>query len=197
MCGGALVPMLSLGIPGDGTTAIILGVLMVYGVVPGPDLLVKQMDVIAPMYMALLISAAILLPLSLFLFGPYYLKIVRINRLVLYSSIALIAFLGVFAATYSAFQMFVALVIGVVMYFFKKQGYPNVPFILAVILGPLAEQYLRTTMTISSGNPLIFITHFDSLFFLLLTVAFVILLPRANRRAEAMEKNKDEKVKQK
>lgn len=197
MCGGAMVPMLSLGIPGDGTTAIILGVLMVYGVVPGPDLLVKQMHVMAPMYMALLISAAVLLPLSLFLFGPYYLKIVRINRLVLYSSIALIAILGVFAATYSAFQMGLALVIGVVMYFFKRQGYPNVPFILAVILGPLAEQYLRTTMTISSGNPLIFITHFDSLFFLLLTVAFAILLPRANRRAEVMEKKSEEQVKQK
>ncbi len=188
MCGGAMVPMLSLGIPGDGTTAIILGVLMVYGVVPGPDLLVKQMHVMAPMYMALLISAAVLMPLSLFLFGPYYLKIVRINRLVLYSSIALIAILGVFAATYSAFQMGVALLIGVVMYFFKKQGYPNVPFILAVILGPLAEQYLRTSLTISSGNPLVFITNFDSLFFLLLTVAFAILLPRANRRAEALEK---------
>ena len=187
MCGGAMVPMLSLGIPGDGTTAIILGVLMVYGVVPGPDLLVKQMHVMAPMYMALLISAAVLMPLSLFLFGPYYLKIVRINRLVLYSSIALIAILGVFAATYSAFQMGVALLIGVVMYFFKKQGYPNVPFILAVILGPLAEQYLRTSLTISSGNPLVFITNFDSLFFLLLTVAFAILLPRANRRAEALE----------
>ncbi len=168
---------------------------MVYGVVPGPDLLVKQMHVMAPMYMALLISAAVLLPLSLFLFGPDYLKIVRINRLVLYSTIALIAFLGVFAASYSAFQMIVALVIGVVMYFFKKQGYPNVPFILRHP-GPLAEQYLRTTMTISSGNPLIFITHLDSLFFLLLTVAFVILLPRANKRAEALERNNEEKVKQ-
>ncbi|QEN09471.1 tricarboxylate transporter [Oceanispirochaeta crateris] len=191
MCGGALVPMLALGIPGDGTTAIILGVLMVYGVVPGPNLLVKQMAVIAPMYMALLISAGILLPLSLFLFGPYYLKIVRINRLVLYSGIALIAILGVFAATYSVFQMGVALVIGVVMYYFKKQKYPNVPFILAVILGPLCEQYLRTSLTLSSGNPMVFITNFDSLFFILLTIAFVILLPRANRRSEALEKERN------
>lgn len=187
MCGGALVPMLSLGIPGDGTTAIILGVLMVYGVVPGPDLLVKQMHVMAPMYMALLVAAAVLMPLSLFLFGPYYLKIVKINRLVLYSSIGLIAILGVYAATYSAFQMAIALVIGVIMYFFKKQKYPNVPFILAVILGPLCEEYLRTSLTLSNGNPLVFITNFDSLFFLLLTVAFAILLPRANRRAELLE----------
>ncbi len=187
MCGGALVPMLSLGIPGDGTTAIILGVLMVYGIVPGPNLLNTQMDVMAPMYMALLISAAVLLPLSLLLLGPYYIKIVRINRLVLYSSIALIAILGTYAATYSIFQMFISLIIGVVMYFLKKQKYPNVPFILAVILGPLFEQYLRTTLTISEGNPLVFITNMDSLFFLVLTVIFMIFLPRANRRAEEVK----------
>ncbi len=74
------------------------------------------------------------------------------------------------------------------MYFLKKQGYPNVPFILAVILGPLCEQYLRTSLTLSSGNPMVFITNFDSLFFILLTIAFAILLPRANRRAAELEK---------
>ncbi len=194
MCGGALVPMLSLGIPGDGTTAIILGVLMVYGVVPGPNLLVNQMHIMAPMYMALLITAALLLPISLFLFGPYYLKIVKINRLVLYSSIALIATLGVFSATYSSFQMALGLLIGIVMYFFNRESYPNVPFILAVILGPLFEEYLRTTLTLSSGNPMVFVTNIDSLFFLILTVVFSIMLPRVNRRAEANALSKKESV---
>ena len=192
MCGGALVPMLSLGIPGDGTTAIILGVLMVYGIVPGPDLLNSQMHVMAPMYMALLICAGVLLPLSLFILGPYYMKIVRLNRLVLYSSIALIAILGTYAATYSIFQMCISVLIGIVMYFLKKEKYPNVPFILAVILGPLFEQYLRTTLTISEGNPLVFITNLDSLFFLLLTVAFVIFLPKANKRAEVLSEEEAE-----
>jgi putative tricarboxylic transport membrane protein len=184
VCGGALVPMLSLGIPGDGTTAILLGVFMIYGIVPGPNLLTSQMHVLAPMYMSLLISAALLLPLSLFLFGPYYLKIVRINRLVLYSAIALIALIGVYAATNSVFQIGLALIIGIVMYFLKRQDYPNVPFILGVILGPLFEYYLRTSLTIGNGSPLIFITQIDSLVFLILTVIFAILLPRANRRSE-------------
>jgi putative tricarboxylic transport membrane protein len=185
VCGGALVPMLSLGIPGDGTTAVILGVFMVYGIVPGPDLLSNQIHILAPMYMALFVSAAVLLPLSLFLLGPYYLKIVRINRLVLYSSIALIALLGVYSATNSVFQIGVALVIGIAVYFLKKQGYPNVSFILGVILGPLFEYYLRTALTIGGGSPLVFFTNFDSLFFLILTVVFSIWLPRVNRRSEA------------
>jgi putative tricarboxylic transport membrane protein len=176
VCGGALVPMLSLGIPGDGVTAVILGVFMVYGIVPGPNLLTTQMHIMAPMFVALLISAAVLLPLSLFLLGPYYMKIIRINRLVLYSAIALIAILGVYAGTSSTFQIGVALLIGVVMYLLTQQDYPNVPFILGVILGPLFEQYLRTTLTISNGNPLVFLTQLDSLFFLLLTVVFVVVI---------------------
>ena len=179
MCGGALVPMLSFGIPGDGTTAIILGVLMVYGLIPGPDLLTKQMSVIAPMYAALLVSALVLIPLSLFLFGPYYVKIVKINRLVLYSSIALISIMGAYSSTYSVFQMVLALGIGIFMYALRKQKYPSVPFILAAILGPMLEEYLRRTLSISQHNPLIFFTSLDSLFFLILTVLFIIFLPSA------------------
>lgn len=182
VCGGALVPMLTLGIPGDGTTAVLLGVFLVYGIVPGPNLLTQRMGDLAPMYMALLFCAAVLLPLSLYLFGPYYLKIVKINRLVLYSSIALIAIMGVFASTASVFQMGISLMIGVLIYLLKQQGYPVVPFILGVILGPLCEQYLRTTITLGNGDLTIFFTQLDSLFFLVITVIFAVLLPKINRK---------------
>jgi putative tricarboxylic transport membrane protein len=184
VCGGALVPVLTLGIPGDGTTAIILGVFMVYGIIPGPTLLTERMGELAPMFLALFISAAILLPLSLCLFGPYYLKIVKINRLILYSAISLTAILGVYAATASTFQMGIALAVGVAMYFLKQNGYPAVPFILGVLLGPLAERYLRTTLTLSKGNPSILFTEKDSLFFLVLTVVFAFLLPRINKKSD-------------
>ena len=184
VCGGALIPMLSLGIPGDGVTAVILGVLMIYGIVPGPTLLTQQMGDIAPMFIALLISAAVLLPLSLFLFGPYYIKIAAIPRLPLYSSIGLIAILGVYSSTLDYFQMGVALLIGVLIYFLSKQNYPKVPFILGVILGPLFELYLRTAMSISNGNPMIFLTSPDSIIFLALTLFFAIFLPRVNKKSK-------------
>jgi putative tricarboxylic transport membrane protein len=184
VCGGALVPMLSLGIPGDGVTAVLLGVFMVYGIVPGPSMLTSQLDVMGPMYIALFLSAAVLLPLSLFLVGPYYLKIVKINRLVLYSAIALVAILGVYAATLSVFQIGISLLIGVIMFFLAQQKYPNVPFILGVILGPLFERYLRSSLTIGNGNPMIFITQMDSLFFLVLTVVFAFFIKRSNRNEE-------------
>ncbi|MBD3307194.1 tricarboxylate transporter [candidate division KSB3 bacterium] len=184
MCGGALVPMLSFGIPGDGTTAIILGVLMVYGLIPGPELLTKQIHLIAPMYAALLVAALILIPLSLMLFGPYYVKIVKINRLILYSSIALVSIMGAYSSTYSFFQMFLSLLIGTMMYALRKQSYPAVPFILAALLGPLCEGYLRRTLSISQGNPLVFLTQLDSLFFLVLTVVFAIFFLKGTKHLD-------------
>jgi putative tricarboxylic transport membrane protein len=184
VCGGALIPMLALGIPGDGVTAVVLGVLMIYGIVPGPTLLATQMGDIAPMFIALLLSAAILLPLSLFIFGPYYIKIAGIPRLPLYSSIGIVAILGVYSSTLDYFQMFVALIIGVLIYFMNKQNYPKVPFILGAILGPLFELYLRTALSISNGNPMIFLTSIDSVIFLLITLFFAIFLPRVNKKAK-------------
>ncbi|WP_302889597.1 tripartite tricarboxylate transporter permease [uncultured Acidaminococcus sp.] len=187
VCGGALVPLLTLGIPGDGTTAVILGVFLVYGIVPGPNLLINRFGELAPMFVALFVSAAVLLPISLYLFGSYYIKIVRINRLILYSTIALTAILGVFAATTSAFQMGIALFVGVLMYYLKQQKYPAVPFILGVILGPMFEQYLRTTLTIGKMNASVFVTEMDSLAFLILTVLFAVVLPILNRKSDAAE----------
>ncbi len=184
VCGGALVPMLTFGIPGDAITAIVLGVLMIYGVIPGPEILTKQLYLVAPMYAALFFSAAVLMPLSLFLFGPYYIKIVKINRLVLYSSIAAISLTGAYAATYSVFQMFVALGVGVAIYFLRNQDYPSVPFILGALLGPLFEEYFRRVLSLSHNSPLIFFTEPDSLVFLILTVVFVIFLQKFNKAAE-------------
>src|SRR3546814_11416205 len=81
MCGGAFVPMLMFGIPGDPTTAVVLGVLMINGLQPGPRLLDDQLALIAPMMAALLVSALLLLPLTLYLLGPYFVSIVFIRTI--------------------------------------------------------------------------------------------------------------------
>lgn len=184
VCGGAMVPMLAFGIPGDGVTAVVLGVLMVYGIVPGPDILTKQMHMVAPMYAALLVAAFVLIPLSLMLLGPYYIKIVRINRIVLYTTIALISITGAYAATSSVFQMVVALLIGILVYFFRKDNYPAVSLILGALLGPLFEGYFRRSLSISQNNLMVFAQP-DSLFFILLTIAFVFFLNKFGTKKQA------------
>lgn len=185
MCGGAFVPMLMFGIPGDPTTAIVLGVLIINGLQPGPRLLETQLDLIAPMFASLLISALILIPLTLYLLGPYFVKIVSIRKALLYSCIAVVALVGSYVATYSPFQMMLALVFGVLAFFLRKQNYPTVTLLLGFILGPDLEQYLRRALSLNDGNPLTFLTSLDSLFFLALTAVFfyfmVIRVPKPSK----------------
>lgn len=183
MCSGAFVPMLTFGIPGDPTTAIVLGVLVINGLQPGPQFMDSQLGLVAPMFAALLLSALVLVPLTLYLLGPYFLRIVSIRRDVLYSSIAVIALVGSYVATYSAFQMTLALLFGILAYFLRKQEYPTVCLLLGFVLGPSLEEYCRRALSISDGNPMIFLTSLDSLFFLALTGVFfyfmVIRKPKA------------------
>lgn len=184
MCGGAFVPMLTFGIPGDPTTAIVLGVMIINGLQPGPQFMNTQLELVAPMFASLFVSALILIPLTLYLLGPYFLKIVSIRRDVLYSSIAVIALVGSYVATYSVFQMALALVFGVLAYFLRKQKYPTVCLLLGFVLGPSLEEYCRRALSINDGNPSIFFTSPDSLFFIALTAVFfyfmVIRKPKDN-----------------
>lgn len=176
MCGGAFVPMLMFGIPGDPTTAIVLGVLVINGLQPGPRLLETQGDLIAPMFASLFISALVLIPLTLFLLGPWFVRIVSIPKGLLYASIAVVALVGSYVATFSIFQMALALLFGILAFFLRQQNYPTVSLLLGFILGPDLEQYLRRTLSLSDGNPMVFLTSPDSLFFLVLLVLFVYFM---------------------
>lgn len=176
VCGGALVPMLTFGIPGDPITAIMLGVLVINGIQPGPQLMADQAHLIAPMLAALLFSAVVLIPLTLFLLGPYFIRIVAIRKDVLYSAIALLAVVGSYVATYSTFQMMMALVLGVLAYYLRRNGFPVVTMLLGFILGPNLEEFLRRSLALSNGDPMAFFTNLDSLFFVVLTLIFVYFL---------------------
>jgi putative tricarboxylic transport membrane protein len=176
VCGGALVPMLTFGIPGDPITAIMLGVLVINGIQPGPQLMAGQADLIAPVLASLLFSAVILIPLTLFLLGPYFIKIVSIRKDVLYGAIALLAVVGSYVATYSTFQMMMTLVLGVLAYYLRKHDFPVITMLLGFILGPNLEEFLRRSLALSNGNPMTFLTSLDSLFFVVLTLVFVYFL---------------------
>ena len=176
VCGGALVPTLTFGIPGDPVMAIVLGVLVINGIQPGPQLMSNQSDLIAPMLASLLFSAVVLIPLTMYLLGPYFVKVVAIPRGALYGAIALLAVLGSYVSTYSVFQMIVALAMGVLTYFMRKNDFPIIALVLGFILGPNLEEFFRRSLAISNGNPMTFITSPDSLFFVILTLIFVYFL---------------------
>jgi putative tricarboxylic transport membrane protein len=175
MCGGAIIPLLTLGIPGDAVTAIIFGVLLLHGLVPGPGLLDAHAATIAPMFAALFV-ASLMVMVSVLIFGPYYLRIAGINRGILYAFIALVSMVGVYASSFSSFQMWMALAIGAFAFGLRRFGYPIVPMLMGVILGPYLEEFMRRSLIVSKGDPLIFITSPGSAVFLLMTLAFIWLL---------------------
>ena len=176
VCGGALVPMLTFGIPGDPITAIVLGVLVINGIQPGPQLMTDQAGLIAPMLAALLFSAVVLIPLTLYLLGPFFIKIVSIRKDVLYAAIGLLSVVGSYVATFSTFQMMMTLAMGILAYHLRKRGFPVITLLLGFILGPNLEEFLRRSLTLSQGDPMTFLTNLDSLFFLVLTLVFIYFL---------------------
>ncbi|WP_417808771.1 tripartite tricarboxylate transporter permease [Thioclava sp.] len=176
VCGGAMVPMLTFGIPGDPITAIMLGVLIINGIQPGPQLMADQAGLIAPMLATLLFSAVVLIPLTLYLIGPYCIKIVSIRKDLLYGVIALLAVVGSYVSTYSTFQMFMALGMGVLTFYLRRNGFPVITMLLGYILGPNLEEFLRRSLALSNGDPMTFLTNPDSLFFVVLTLIFVYFL---------------------
>lgn len=175
MCGGAIIPLLTMGIPGDAVTAIIFGVLLIHGLVPGPVLLVEHTATIAPMFAALFVASAFVM-VSVVAFGPFYLRLARINRGMLYAFIALVSMAGVYASSFSGFQMWMALAIGIFAFALRRFDYPVVPMLMGVILGPYLEEFLRRSLIVSKGDPTIFVTSPFSLLFLLLTLVFIWLL---------------------
>ena len=191
MCGGSLVPMLTFGIPGDTTSAVILGVLIINGLQPGPQMMTEQFAVVTPMMAALLV-AALLIPITLLFLGPWYMRLVSINKAVLFSGIAVIAMVGAYVSTFSVFQMGAALVVGICAYFMQRSGYPMVSFLLGFILGPDLEVYMRRSLAITDGSPSIFFTSPDSLFFLGLIAVFfyfMVMRPWVSSKRKRHQKN--------
>ena len=175
MCGGAVVPLLTLGIPGDSVTAIIFGVLLIHGLVPGPGLLTTEMATVAPMFAALMV-AAVFVFLSVLVFGPYYIWLARMNRGVLYAFIAMIAMVGTYASTYSVFQMWMALAIGIFGWSLRLMSYPLVPLLMGIILGPYLELYMRRSLITSNGDVMTFFSSPISIGLYAMTLLFIYFL---------------------
>lgn len=173
---GAFVPLLSLGIPGSGTTAVLLGALLVMGVNPGPLLIQDQptifWGVIASMYIGNIFLLILNLPLI-----PYIAKILKIPRPMLISLVIVFCLIGIYSLSFNTFDLYLLLIFGVIGYFMKVLNFPAAPFILAFILGGMMEQSLRKAMTISNGSLSIFITKPLTLSLVIITLLVLIIPP--------------------
>lgn len=177
---GSFVPTLTLGIPGSGTTAVLLGAFLMFGIQPGPLLMVQQADLAWGLMASFWIGNLLLLVLNLPL-APAFASILRLPYRFTYPVIIVLALIGAYAIENRVWGVYLALLFGLIGYFMMRHDYPAAPLVLAVVLGPLMERQLSRSLSISYGSPMIFIQRPISA--LLLSIALLLLLAPVISRA--------------
>ena len=181
---GAFVPLLTLGIPGSASTAIMLGALYLYGLQPGPRFFTENPDVVWPIIASMYIGNVVLIVFNLPLI-PVFASMLRIPYHILYPGIIVISLVGVYSINASLFDVGLVVLFGLLGYVMRKTEFPAAPLVLGFVLGPLFEQSLRRSMVISQGDPTIFLTRPWSLAFLMATVLIFLVPFLLDRRERA------------
>jgi putative tricarboxylic transport membrane protein len=171
--GGAMIPMLTLGVPGDAVTAVLLGALTIHGLQPGPMLFKDHLDVIYPIFAGMIMAQFILLIVGLS-GARIFARLINIDRRILTPVIFFLCVVGSYSMRFSFFDVGLSLVIGVIAYFMEYYEYPVSPILLALILGPMAEQNLRRSLIISHGDPTIFFQRPISAAFIILALVVIV-----------------------
>jgi putative tricarboxylic transport membrane protein len=156
--GGSMVPLLALGIPGSGTTAVMLAAFQLYGLRPGPLLFAQNSSLVWGLIASLYISNALLLLLNLPLIGLWT-RLLTVPKPLLMGAVLIFSMLGAYAVNNSVFDLGLIFVLGVISFFMRRYDFPIAPTIVGIVLGPLMEQEFRRSLAISVGDPAIFFTR--------------------------------------
>ncbi len=189
---GTFIPLLSLGIPVNPSTAILVGALMILGLQPGPLLISSRPDlfwgVVASMYMGNVMLVILNLPLI-----GIWVQILKIPYSLLYVFIVLFCQIGAYSVNNSVTDVFLMNMFGLVGYFMKRYKFEGAPLILALVLGPMFENSLRRSLLLGEGSPAIFFTRPISAAFLIIAIIFLIspLLTRERIGKKTIEMRED------
>ncbi|MDA3814562.1 MAG: tripartite tricarboxylate transporter permease [Candidatus Cloacimonetes bacterium] len=165
--GGALVPLLTLGIPGSASTAVLIGALMIHDLTPGPQLFNNNPEIIYGLFASLLIANIVLLVLGLF-GSRLWVKVTAVPKKILYPMIFTVSIIGSFAVRYSFFDIAACLGFGVFGWILRRYNYPVAPIVLGIVLGNIAETNFRRAVMM--GDYTIFFTRPVSLILLVLAL---------------------------
>lgn len=148
---GSFIPMLTLGVPGSGTTAVMMGALTLYNITPGPAMFTEQPDIVWGLIASLLIANVMLLIMNIPLIG-FFTKMLSIPLWFLVPAIAAVSAVGVYAVHSTTFDLLLMVGLGVLGYILRKMHFPMSPLILGYVLGEMLEQNLRRALSISNGG---------------------------------------------
>jgi len=169
---GSMVPLLSLGLPGSASTAVLLAAFLMWGLTPGPLLMTQKPEFAWGLIASMYLGNMALLALNIFAI-PLFVQMIKLPYRILAPAVILICTIGTYSVNGSMIETWLMFVAGLVGFFMKLYGYSPAALVLALVLGPLAEQSLRQTLTISRGSFGIFLERTASLW--VLGVAVVIL----------------------
>ena len=155
---GAMLPMLTLGIPGSPTTAILLGGMVIWGLVPGPRLFIEETEFVWGLIGSFYISNIVAVVINLACI-PLFVWMLRMPFTILAPLIFVLSIIGGYAASRSIHDLWLIVVFGIAAFVMRKFDYPLAPAVLAIVLGPIAEPTLRQSLLLSSGDPMIFFTR--------------------------------------
>lgn len=165
--GGALIPLLTLGIPGSASTAVLIGALMIHKLNPGPELFTKQPEIVYGLFISLLLANIVM-----FFFGiignRFWVKIIAAPKSLVYPIIIALSFIGSYFIENSMFDVGICLVFGILGWLLKRSNFPTAPVVLGLILGKMIEENLRLSLV--KGSFLEFFTRPISLVLLILSV---------------------------
>lgn len=180
---GAMIPLLTLGVPGSGTTAVLLGALLGLGVTPGPLLIQEQPDLFWGLAASMYVGNIFLLLLNLPLVG-LFVRALTLPRWFLLPGVAALSFVAVYAVNQSPFDLVLMTAFGVVGFLMRKGGFPLAPVILGLVLGPLMEKSLRRAMALSGGEWSILFQSPIAITLWVLAAASLVIPPLLARRTQ-------------
>ena len=182
--GGALIPLLTLGIPGDSVTAIFLGALMLQGLRPGPLLFKDNSDVVYAIFAGMFLANLIFLLFGLFAI-KYIARVINIPKPILTPIIFVLCIVGSYSINNSLFDLLVMMIFGILGYLMDKFKFPVSPIVLALILGPMVESEFRRSLLLSQGDYSVFFTRPICLFILAMTTFSIVGAYISQRRKHA------------
>ncbi|UYG93687.1 tripartite tricarboxylate transporter permease [Cytobacillus firmus] len=189
---GAMIPLLTMGIPGSGTTAVMLGALIMLGVRPGPLLFENDPGMVWALINSMFIGNIALVIINILLVG-LLVKILDTPAKVLYPLIIMLAFIGTYTLSYSTVDYFLLLLFGVIGLFMKIMDFPIAPLVLAIIVGGDMEQNFRMALTSSNGSLSIFFSSGISITLIVLTV-LSLFYPIVINKFKKKSRNDDKEV---
>lgn len=173
VCGGALIPMITLSIPGDSVTAVLLGGLMIHGITPGPTLFAEKPEIVAGIFTMVFITTIFMVLLQVFGI-KLFVKTLNIPVNFLNSILVMLALVGSYAIKGSFFDVTLTLAFGFIGFIMTRGGFPMAPVVLGLVLGSMFEGEFRRTIKLGNGNAAIFLQHPVAMFFI--TIAIIVII---------------------